>query len=168
DAVWRHGQSHLTPELRAALATKLLQRDGDMRRVLLEEGTGVVEALKAVRGPLFGMFLVAIDAGDSKATAALAARLHESLALAAKLTGELAPHAGISITNVLLSPDYQRLRAELMRVLARHPEARAHVAAVFRQAGLQAATEMGAPTSKIGEAGPARALLPCARSLPPA
>src|SRR5215469_10870332 len=42
DAVWRHGQSHLTPEVRAALATKLLQRDGDMRRVLLEEGTGVV------------------------------------------------------------------------------------------------------------------------------
>ena len=71
----------MTPEVHAALATKLLQRDGDMRRILLEEGTGVVEALKAVRGPLFGMFLVAIDAGDSKAAAALAARLHESLAL---------------------------------------------------------------------------------------
>jgi hypothetical protein len=54
DAVWRHGQAHLTPEVRAALATKLVQRDGDMRRILLEEGAGVVEALKAIRGPLFG------------------------------------------------------------------------------------------------------------------
>src|SRR5215472_13659799 len=115
DAVWRHRQAHLTAEMRAALATKLLRREGDMRRILLEEGTGVVEALKAIRGPLFGLFLVAIDTGDSKAAAALAARLHESLALAAKLTGELAAHAGVSVTNILLSPDFQRLRAELMR-----------------------------------------------------
>src|SRR5262249_51546999 len=42
-------------EVRAALATKLLQRNGDMRRILLEEGTGVVEALTAIRGPLFGL-----------------------------------------------------------------------------------------------------------------
>jgi hypothetical protein len=154
DAVWRHGQSHLTPEVRAALATKLLQRDGDMRGVLLEEGTGVVEALKAIRGPLFGMFLVAIDAGDSKAATALAARLHESLALAAKLTGELAPQAGVTVTNILLSPDFQRLRAELMRALAHHPEARAEVAAVFRRAGLQAAAEMGAHAPNVIEATP--------------
>jgi hypothetical protein len=132
DAVWRHGQSHLTPEVRAALATKLLQRDGDMRRVLLEEGTGVVAA-------------------------ALAARLHESLALAAKLTGELVPHAGVSVTNILLSPDFQQLRAELMRALERHPEARAEVAAVFRRAGLQAAAEISAAVPKIVEAQPPHA-----------
>jgi hypothetical protein len=130
DALWRHNQAHLTVEMRSALATKLLQRQGDVRRILLEEGTGVVEALKAIRGPLFGLFLVAIDTGDSKAAAALAARLHESLALAAKLTGELVPHAGVSVTNILLSPDFQRLRAELMRALERHPEARAEVSAI--------------------------------------
>src|SRR6516164_9290009 len=104
DAVWRHRQAHLTAEMRAALATKLLRREGDMRRILLEEGTGVVEALKAIRGPLFGLFLVAIDTGDSKAAAALAARLHESLALAAKLTGELAPHAGVSAASRRANP----------------------------------------------------------------
>jgi hypothetical protein len=52
-----------------------------MRRILLEEGAAATEALKAVRWPLFGLFLVAIDASDSKAGAALAGRLHESLAL---------------------------------------------------------------------------------------
>jgi hypothetical protein len=44
------------------------------------------------------------------------------------------------------------LRTELIRVLARYPEARAEVAAVFRQAGLQAATEMGG--SPEGKSGP--------------
>jgi hypothetical protein len=154
DAVWRHAQAHLTAEMRAALATKLLQREGDTRCILLEEGAGVTEALKAIRGPLFGLFLTAVDTGDIKAAAALSGRLHENLALVAKLTGELVPHAGTSITNVLLSPDFQRLRAELIRVLARYPEARAEVAAVFRQAGLQAASEMGASPEKMIEAHP--------------
>ena len=122
--------------MRAALATKLLQREGDTRRILLEEGAGVTEALKAIRGPLFGLFLAAIDTGDHKAAAALSGRLHENLALVAKLTGELVPHAGTSITNVLLSPDFQRLRAELIRVLARYPEAQAEVAAVFPPGGV--------------------------------
>jgi hypothetical protein len=155
DAIWRHAQTHLTAEMRAALATKLLQREGDTRRILLEEGAGVTEALKAIRGPLFGLFLAAVDSGDHKAAAALAARLHENLALVAKLTGELMPHAGTSITNILLSPDFQRLRTELIRVLARYPEAQAEVAAVFRQAGLRDAKEMGASAGETIEALPA-------------
>jgi hypothetical protein len=32
-----------------------LQREGDTRRILLEEGVGVADALKAIRGPLFGL-----------------------------------------------------------------------------------------------------------------
>jgi len=60
--------------------------------------------LKAIRGPLFGLFLTAIDAGDNKAAAVLSGRLHENLALVAKLTGDLVPHAWTSITNILLSP----------------------------------------------------------------
>jgi len=157
DAVWRHAQAHLSAEMRAALATKLLQREGDTRHILLEEGTGVTKALKAIRGPLFGLFLAAVDVGDNKAAAALSGRLHENLALVAKLTGELVPHVGTSITNILLSPDFQQLRAELIRVLARYPDVQAEVAAVFRQAGSRAATEMGASPEKMIEALPVEA-----------
>ncbi len=64
DAVWRHAQTHLTAEMRAALATKLLQREGDTRHILLEEGAGVTEALKAIRGPLFGLFLAAVEGAN--------------------------------------------------------------------------------------------------------
>jgi hypothetical protein len=151
-AVFRHAAAHLTPEVRAALATKIFQREGDMRRVLLEEGTSIVEALKAIRGPLFGLYLAAVDVGDGKAAANLAGRLHESLSLSAKVTGELTPHAAVSITNVLLSPDFMRLRAELLRVLARYPEARAEVAAVFRNAGERAAAEMRVGEPRLIEA----------------
>ena len=42
----------------------------------------------------------------------------------------------------------------LIRVLARYPEAQAEVAAVFRQAGLRAATEIGASAAKTIEALP--------------
>jgi hypothetical protein len=91
------------------------------------------------------------------AASALSGRLHENLALVAKLTGELVPHAGTSITNILLSPDFQQLRAELIRVLARYPDAQAQVAAVFRQAGLRAATEMDASPEKLIEAVPVEA-----------
>jgi hypothetical protein len=141
DAAWRHGKAHLTPEMRAALATK----------ILLEEGAGIVDALKAVRAPLFSLFLAAVDVADGKTAANLAGRLHESLALSAKVTGELTPHAAVTITNVLLSPDFMRLRAELLRVLGRHPEARAEVAAVFRNAGERAAAEIRAGEPRVIE-----------------
>jgi hypothetical protein len=91
--------------------------------------------LRAIRGPLFGLFLAAVDTGDNKAASTLSGRLHENLARTAKLTGELVPHAGTSITNILLSPDFQRLRAELIRVLARYPQAQAEVAAVSHRSG---------------------------------
>jgi len=41
DAAWRHGRAHLTPEILAALATKVLAREGDMHRILLEGRSGL-------------------------------------------------------------------------------------------------------------------------------
>ena len=72
----------------------------------------------------------------------LAGRLHEGLSISAKLAGELVPAIGTSITNVILHPDYQRLRTELIRALMPYPEAREAVAAVFRHAGEAAADSM--------------------------
>src|SRR5690349_20915770 len=58
-AVWRHAQAHLTAEMRAALATKLLQREGDTRRILLEEGAGVTgfvsDAMQAALDPMLAV-----------------------------------------------------------------------------------------------------------------
>ena len=88
-------------------------------------------------GPLFGLFLAAVDTGDNKAASTLSGRLHENLARTAKLTGEFVPHAGTSITNILLSPNFQRLRAELIRVLARYPQVQAEVTARLPPGGIK-------------------------------
>src|SRR5271170_3948574 len=48
----------------------------------------------------------------------LAARLHEGLAMSARLAGELMPAANVTnIANIVLSPDYQKLRQQLLVVL---------------------------------------------------
>jgi hypothetical protein len=105
--------------------------------------------LKAIRGPLFGLFLVAVDTGDSGAAAALSGRMHENLALV--LTSPASSRrTRTTITNILLSPDFQRLRGELMLVLARYRDAQAEVASVFRQAGLRPAAEMSAGSKYDG------------------
>jgi hypothetical protein len=103
NSIWRHSHNCLSPEIKAALALKLIQREGDTRAVLLDEGVSVVQALQAVRAPLFGMYLRAIDCNDPANAAKLASRLHESLALSAKLTGQLLPASKTTITNIVIS-----------------------------------------------------------------
>ena len=113
----------------------------------------MTEALRAIRGPLFGLFLAAVDTGDNKAASTLSGRLYENLARTAKLTGELVPRAGTSITNILLSSvaRFPAVARGADTVLARYPQAQAQVAAVFRQAGLRAAIEIGGSAEKMIE-----------------
>src|SRR4029077_13613199 len=49
DSVWRHGQNHLSPEIRAALALRLLKKEGDNRQILLDEGANATQVLAATR-----------------------------------------------------------------------------------------------------------------------
>src|SRR5712691_10571093 len=86
DAAWRQGRAHLTSELRAALATKVRGARGRHAPDFARGRDWRLEALKAIRGPLFGMFLAAVDLGDARAATAISGRLHESLSLSAKLT----------------------------------------------------------------------------------
>jgi hypothetical protein len=150
-AAWRHGK-HLGPELKAALALKLTVRQRDISAIVLEEGTTTIEQLRAVRAPLFSRFLACVDAGDDRAAAALAGRLHEGLQISAKLAGELVPAISTQIQNIVLSPDYIRLRSDLLAALRPFPEAAAAVTAVFRCAGEHAANEMRRTAPKMIEA----------------
>jgi hypothetical protein len=114
-----HANHHLTPEMRAAIATRVLEREDDLRATIVEEGASLIDSLKAVRSPLFSLFLNAVDSLDGRVAAALAGRLHENMSIAAKLTGEIAPHATMSITNILAQ---SRLHSHA-RAAARRAEA---------------------------------------------
>ena len=150
-AAWRHSK-HLGPELKAAIALKLTIRQRDIGSVVLEEGASTIEQLKAVRAPLFSRYLAAVDTGDDRAVSALAGRLHESLQISAKLAGELVPAISTQIQNIMLSPDYIRLRGDLLAALRPFPEAARAVADVFRRAGERAAAEMQRSVPKMIEA----------------
>src|SRR3954451_7798807 len=66
DAVQRHAARHLSPEQRAAIALKLVSRQGDIHTALLEKGATVTEMVSALQGPLWTLFLKATDIGDAK------------------------------------------------------------------------------------------------------
>jgi hypothetical protein len=142
DALWRHKTGHLTPELRAALSLRLIAREGDARLAVLEENASTAQGIQAVRAPLFGMYLRAIDCNDTRAAASLAGRLLQSFEISAKITGELAASTSVTVNSLVLSTDYVRLRGELLNVLSRFPEAKEAVAAAFRKFGQEAATQM--------------------------
>jgi len=148
-ALYRHKRAHLSPEMRTAAARKMLKREGDLRAILLEEGTSLVEQLGAFRAQLYDTFVIAKEIGDLKAAAHLGSRIHDNFTLVAKLTGELLPHSSVNVTNLLLSPDYQRIRSQLLRALSSHPEAAADVAEIFRQAGAEAVALIEAETPRV-------------------
>ena len=130
----------------------LLQRERDTRRILLEEGVGVADALKAnPRSPVRPVSRRGRYRRQQRGGRVIRPDARKPGARA-KLTGEAAPHAGTTITNILLSPDFQRLRGKLMRVLARYRDAQPEVAFVFRPAGLRPAAETSAGTSGRGRA----------------
>lgn len=142
DSVQRHAARHLSPEQRAAIALKLTAKQSDIHSTLLERGATVSEMVAALQGPLWTLFLKATDIGDARAASTIAGRLLESLSLTAKITGELLPHAQTSTVNVVLHPSYQALRARLIEVLHRYPEAKAAVIEAFNEAGATAISEM--------------------------
>jgi len=134
DAAWRHGSraSDLRDPRRAG--DKGAGARGRHARFCSRKGLAC-RTLKAIRGPLFGMFLAAVDlATRERTTREQRSRfpaLHESLGAEREIDRELVPHAGVSITNVLLSPGFMRLRAELLRV-GRYPRGAGELRSVPR------------------------------------
>jgi len=151
-SLYHHAQRHIGPELRQALASKILKRKGELQEMVAEESGGIVETLRALRGPLWRRFVVVAGMGDERAMCLLAARIHENLQLAAKITGELQPHTTTSVTNILLSPDFQRFRAQLLRAVLKHPAAYRDVMMTFHEAGEEVAAQIDGHASTVIDA----------------
>jgi len=87
-------------------------------------------------------------------SALIAGRLHENFTLTGKLTGELVKlgHPGTTVNvNLFADPRFLELQAALVRVLARHPEARADVLRAFKELDQRAAPSpaLAAPAPEI-------------------
>jgi len=133
DATWRHFKNHTSPALRAAHASKALRPGVTLEALVDAEGAAVLEHLQNIRGKLYVLFDGAIEAGDAYAGALMANRLHDNLAMVAKLTGELAKHVAPSVTNIFINPLFADLQATLIRTLAGFPAARVAVIQALRE-----------------------------------
>jgi hypothetical protein len=136
DAVWRHCQKHLTDNDRSEyLAAVPLKELAEKAAV---EGMSVLEHLSIVRATLMRQFQLAASVNDRQGTATLAGRLTECLRAIGQLTGELGSMVANNLTinnttNILNSPVFANLQANLLTALAPYTDARAAVVQALRQ-----------------------------------
>jgi hypothetical protein len=136
----RHWANHVTEERKAALILGPVERAALASRVA-EESSSVIDHFKTVRSGLYELFQKSLEAADGQTGAMLAGRLTECLNSMGRLTGQLASSPLIQnntvINNNTLSlqqnVEFAQLKADLVRVLQRHPAALADVIAQFEK-----------------------------------
>lgn len=134
DALLRHWKNHVSAHVRAALATRALQPGVQLEELAAQEGSGILEGLRALRLKMQHMLDAGVEVGDQHGVAAIAGRIMENYTLTAKLCGELlGPAHTTNILNVSLTenPRFLALQARLVEALAPFPEARRAVVAAF-------------------------------------
>jgi transposase-like protein len=127
-ALSRHRRAHLSPALKAVVvereqagAVSALDRFEDLYR----EASSILSALK-------------VDGNSGRALQAVQV-LAGVVEKIARITGELDDRPTVQVLNVQSSPEWLTLRATLLGVLDRHPQARAEVvAALSESTGLTA------------------------------
>jgi hypothetical protein len=142
-SIGRHWK-HVPEERRIALAIGPVTQAALAARVS-EESESVLDGLKAARAGLWHLFDVAVTAGDRSGGALLAGRIHENLNSVARLTGQIMSSPMIQNTTVINNnlslrenAEFAQLRADLCRVLSRHPEALRDVIMEFERMDAEA------------------------------
>jgi len=110
----------------------------DLAEKAAVEGVSVLEYFSIIRGVLMAQFQFAHSINDRVAVSTLAGRLNEVLRSIGSISGELGGMAAHSINitnnvNILNSPIYATLQANLLTALAPFPEARAAVVQALRE-----------------------------------
>jgi hypothetical protein len=138
DALYRHSNRHLPPQLRAKLIAGPSVDGVDLDRLRDTESQSLLMNLIALRNRLLAGLDAAEEAGDSGMVARVANQLHRNLEITGELLGDLST-GSTTINNVLVMPAYIEMRMELVRALAPYPEARLSVAAVLHRIESKAA-----------------------------
>lgn len=142
DAILRHARNHLTPQMRAAILTAQAPAAIDLEQLRKTESEGLLSQLVTQRARLEQHTDKAAADGDLKAVAALEGQVLKNLALVGKLLGQFAQIHDVRHTNLLVSPDYLKLRALLVDTLRPFPEAARAVAAALHRMESDAAKEI--------------------------
>lgn len=132
-ALHRHWHSHVTPEAKAGYLAGV-DTLAALRDKAADEADSVLDYLRIVRTTLLASLSVMSEAGDGRGVAQVATALVGCLERIGKVTGQIS--AITSQTNVAVqivnSPEWAQIAADLLRALAPYPAARTAVAAVLR------------------------------------
>jgi hypothetical protein len=117
-ALHRHKAEHIPPALSKAQEAQATAQADDL-----------LAQIKGLRSKAVGLLLAAEKAGDIR-TALLGVReARACLELLAEMEGELNRRPQV---NILVLPEWERIRVTMLQALAPYPEARAAVAAALR------------------------------------
>jgi len=118
DAVARHKEDHLPSRVVKA------QEATDLRQAF-----DVVQQLKAINGVTLAILKGAREMRNDKIALAAVDRVQRQIELQARLLGELDDRP---VVNILVLPEWHRVRAVIIAALADEPSARIKVAAALR------------------------------------
>lgn len=141
-AIWRHGQNHLSPAQRAALLAQQKPTDVDLDALREREGEGLLAGLVAQRARLLAKADTAMELGDVKGSVSAENAIQSNYALVARLLGQLVQHHSVTHTNLLISPDYIKLRSTLVDALRPFPDAARAVAEALHRLESDAARDI--------------------------
>jgi hypothetical protein len=148
DAIHRHAANHLTEATRAGILAARKPCDIDLDALRADESAGLLSQLVTQRARLLSHGDLAATIGDVKACVAVEGAITANLALVAKMLGQLVNVHDVRTTNLLVSPDYLKLRSALVAALRPFPAAKAAVVAVIQRLESDAAVDITAASDR--------------------
>jgi hypothetical protein len=148
DALQRHRQNHLTPQVAAAILSAQKPSAIDLEALQASESEGLLSQLVTQRARLQTHSELATDLGDVKAAVACERAITSNLELVGKLLGQLVHRHEVRSTSILVSPDYLQLRSVLVNALRPFPEAARAVGSALHAMESKAAADITANASK--------------------
>ena len=133
DALYRHRDKHMPPQLKASLMAAGRPTEIDLDELRRTESEGLLQHLVSQRGRLYSHVEQAADLGDLRAAAQIEGKITDNLQLESRLLGELVTHHQTTVNQLIVQPEYIQLRDELIRALRPYPEARRAVAQVLKK-----------------------------------
>lgn len=158
DAILRHAKNHLTPAQRAAILAAQQPTAIDLDALKASEGEGLLSGLVAQRARLLTKADFAMEHGDVNGSVKAENAIQSNYTLVAKLLGQLVQVHDVRHTNLLVSPDYLKLRSTLIAALRPFPDAARAVGAALHRLESDAATDITAAAGK-GRARPEPVLI---------
>jgi hypothetical protein len=142
DAIGRHAQNHLTPQMRAAILSAQKPTAIDLNALQTSESEGLLSQLVSQRARLQQHVELAASLGDVRGCVSAEGGITANLALVGKLLGMIVQRHNVTSTSVLISSDYLQLRQAIVAALRPYPQAAAAVGAALHRLEAEAAKDI--------------------------